>query len=151
MEQAVSDVKAAVKNAHGYWTNDREKIVRRLYAAGPLSIESLAQKVSKTTNLATVYRTISLFEKLGIVHRIGSGHKELIELTDDYSTHHHHFTCENCDRLIDFADPQLESYLQNLEQRVRAKITHHHLELFGLCTRCSNVSRQSQDRRATAR
>ena len=90
------------------------------------------------SDLVTVYRTLEAFEGIGIVQRIPleeSGH--LFELTEP-GDHHHHFVCRECHHT-----ERLDLCLaRDLEKRARkigfTEITHL-MEVYGLCTNCSQV------------
>ncbi len=86
---------------------------------------------------ASVYRTVALFEKLGIIQRLQIGWKYKLELTDSFSRHHHHMTCQQCGRTIPFDEsPELERQLRWLAASNRFKIRGHQLEIQGLCPAC---------------
>ncbi len=86
---------------------------------------------------ASVYRTISLFEKLGVVHRIQIGWKYKIELSDDFHHHHHHLTCLKCGRVIPFEeDDELLQSLNSVANSHNFSIETHQLEVQGLCDEC---------------
>ncbi len=89
---------------------------------------------------ASVYRTIDLFEKLGIVQRLQIGWKYKLELSDAFSRHHHHMTCLRCNRITSFDETQeLEQQLRWIAGHNRFKIQAHQLEIQGLCARCAGT------------
>jgi Fur family ferric uptake transcriptional regulator len=103
----------------------------------PCTITKLVDKTKGTMDKSTVYRTIDLFEKIKITKRVYSGWKYSIELSDQFSPHHHHFTCTNCGSVTSFLESQsLMNEFSNLEKTLNSKITSHSLELRGLCRNC---------------
>lgn len=89
------------------------------------------------TDRASVYRSIALFEQLGIVHRLHIGWKYKIELTDVFSHHHHHLACSRCGTVIPLTeDDELESMLSQLAASHNFQAQSHQLEIRGLCVRC---------------
>lgn len=87
---------------------------------------------------ASVYRTISLFEQLGIVHRLQIGWKYKLELTDKYSHHHHHLTCSSCGLVIPLSeDHTLEHQLAHMARQHGFVPESHQLEIRGRCQQCS--------------
>lgn len=99
--------------------------MRRLIAACP------------SIDRASIYRTIALFEKLGIVQRLQIGWKYKLELTDSFSRHHHHLTCLKCGRVIAFDEStELIKELRWVAAHNRFKIRSHQLEIQGLCESC---------------
>jgi Fur family ferric uptake transcriptional regulator len=86
---------------------------------------------------ASVYRTIALFERIGIVQRLQTGWKYRLELSDSFHEHHHHATCIECGCTISLhEDAKLEQFLAELAQKYHFKLSAHQLELQGLCQNC---------------
>lgn len=122
---------------HGYSvTAARSTVFRILENNEP---QTMHQIISKCENIdrASVYRTIELFEKLGIVQRIQVGWKYKIELSDQFQDHHHHLTCTQCGKIIPLhEDTELESQLEKLASKHAFTPTTHQLEIQGLCSEC---------------
>lgn len=103
----------------------------------PCTVTELVTKTADIMDKSTVYRNIDLFEKIKITKRVYSGFKYSIELSDQFSPHHHHFTCTNCGSVTSFIEPQsLMNEFTNLEKILNSKISSHSLELRGLCRNC---------------
>jgi Fur family transcriptional regulator, ferric uptake regulator len=85
---------------------------------------------------ATIYRTLSLFRKLGIIHDLISGGRKLIELTDQFDAHHHHLTCTSCGKRLVIADPPIERRLDAIAELHGFAPTGHQIEVSGLCSDC---------------
>jgi Fur family ferric uptake transcriptional regulator len=103
----------------------------------PCTITELVSKTKSIMNKSTVYRTIDLFEKINVTKRVYSGWKYTIELSDNFSPHHHHITCTNCGNVVSFIEStSLLNELTNLEKSLNFKITSHSIELKGLCRNC---------------
>src|SRR2546421_5552224 len=87
---------------------------------------------------ASIYRTIALFERLGIVQRLQIGWKYKLELSDAFHHHHHHLTCSNCGKVIPFEeDTALEKRLHVLANSKNFTMQGHQLEIQGLCQNCA--------------
>lgn len=135
MEQT-DKVKKILKNNDQSITVSRLKIFNVLSSLeAPVSVARLAD-ICSNIDKATVYRTVELFEKIGVIHRVWTGFKSKIELSEDFSAHHHHFTCLNCGKTINIQSPKLEKDLHSFEDKYNFKLTHHSLELSGYCHRC---------------
>lgn len=120
-------------------TQPRQVVFERLEALGPVSMNELITHLP-TIDRATVYRTVELFEKLNIVHRIQIGWKYKIELSDQFSHHHHHLACTNCGTITALPEnPILEAAIQTLGNEHSFTITDHQLEIQGLCQNCSKA------------
>ena len=104
----------------------------------PLNAEQVYKKlVSKNFDQATIYRTLTAFEKSGILKRIDlhkdSAHFELAQ------EHHHHIVCTNCNKVEDFENKEIEKVLRRIVGKSSKfkSIKEHSLELFGLCRMCA--------------
>ncbi len=89
-------------------------------------------------DLATIYRSVHLLEKMELVKRFDFGDAiaryELIR--HDEHEHHHHLICTDCSRVVEIE----ECFVEEFEQRIAAgngftRITHR-LEFFGVCPEC---------------
>jgi Fur family ferric uptake transcriptional regulator len=118
-------------------TSARRIVFEALLNHEPQTMPQLVASCRGKIDRASVYRTVSLFEHLGIVHRLPHGWKYRLELTDRFQRHHHHITCMHCGRTASIPEDSL------LEQRIAAmskskgfSVTSHQLELQGICGRC---------------
>ena len=108
----------------------------------PITIQQLIELAHPALNRSTVYRTVDLFESLGIVSRLYTGWKFQIELSDTYSHHHHHMTCTNCDSIITFQESDtLVRELQRIETVHNFHASSHSLEFKGLCSTCQQMQK----------
>lgn len=92
---------------------------------------------SADVDRASVYRTVALFEALGIVQRLQIGWKYKLELSGDFVHHHHHLSCLQCGRIIALPeDTVLEKRLHALANTQNFLSQDHQLEIKGLCADC---------------
>lgn len=91
----------------------------------------------------TVYRTIALFTKLGLVYEFGAGKQRTLQLHEPSHNDHHHFIrCNRCDQVARFEDSMIEQKLTEISrQKGFAKIESHYLEVIGTCIVCYQLSR----------
>ena len=100
--------------------------------------EILAGLPKDRCDLATVYRSMHLLEKMGMVKRFdfgdGVARFELVGEGDD--GHHHHLVCTQCAEVVEIDD----CFTTEVEQRIAAangfKAVTHKLEFFGICPEC---------------
>jgi Fur family ferric uptake transcriptional regulator len=117
-------------------TQQRRAVFSALQGQEPLSMHVVDR--STGVDRASVYRTISLFEQLGIVQRLQTGWKYKLELSDTFHEHHHHATCLGCGRTISLReDAALEALFQQIATAYNFVLTNHQLELQGCCAQCS--------------
>ena len=89
---------------------------------------------------ASVYRTVELFERLGIAQRLYTGWKYKIELTDKFTAHHHHLTCTSCGKTIAMGEHELETFIEQIARRHGLTPTAHQIEVQGICRECQSKS-----------
>lgn len=131
-------LRSLLKNGGASLTKPRKIVFDLLYNQGPQSMQVLVKRAEGKLDRATVYRTIELFERLGIVQRLNIGWKYKIELTDVFTGHHHHMYCTNCGSMIKLAGNQmLETMINTVAAKEGFSPRGHQLEIYGLCANCS--------------
>lgn len=117
-------------------TSERKQIFNLLEKSSPVAIIEI-EKNLPDINRSTIYRNIELFEKLGFVKRVYIGWKYKIELSDKYSSHHHHITCTNCRSVQAIkSDDLIENEISKLSSLYNYRHVSHQLEIQGLCKNC---------------
>lgn len=104
----------------------------------PVNAEYILRRLkAKDVNLVTIYRTLSSFQKAGILKRINL-HKDSVHYELAHH-HHHHIVCTDCGAVESFDDCDIDKVSKDiLGKSSRFKtIKHHSLEFFGLCKSCS--------------
>lgn len=106
-------------------------------ASSPITMSELVNRLRSITDRASVYRTVALFEKIGIVQRVHIGWKYKLELSNAFQEHHHHMVCIQCGRISSFTEPAtLEQAMLQLAAQQHFTILSHQVELQGLCQAC---------------
>lgn len=101
----------------------------------PLDADTVYKKLKRKINEATVYRTLTSFEKTGILKRVDlRKDSTYFEIADE---HHHHIVCVGCNEIEDFENEVLEKQLEKIKSSKFRKIMEHSVELFGLCSKCA--------------
>lgn len=118
-------------------TAPRKAVFNALFMQEPMAMNELVAKVAGDVDRASVYRTIDLFEKLGVIQRLQIGWKYKLELSDTYSYHHHHISCTNCGLVSPLReDKTLEAAMDGLAKEYGFVTTGHQIEIQGLCHNC---------------
>ena len=121
-------------------TEPRKAIIRILvHKHGPYTAEEIYKKISKRgCDLATVYRSITSMEKLGIVKRceFGDGLARYELADEDDLHHHHHVICTSCKKIEPLEACELET-IDRFAQKKGFSNVSHNLEFFGTCARCA--------------
>ena len=104
--------------------------------------EIYAQVVAKysNVNISTVYRTLDLLKKLGMVYEIDLGEGR-IRFHAEGSGHHHHLVCQGCGKVIDIDEATLSSLKEILLRDYGFSADLRHVGIFGLCRGCRRETR----------
>ena len=133
-------LKAILKKNGASLTSPRKAVFDLLLDQEPQSMQVLAKRAEDKVDRATIYRTIELFEKLGIARRLNIGWKYKIELSDVFHAHHHHFYCTNCGRTYPLPpNPMMETMIDSVVSREGFSPRGHQLEIYGLCSACQST------------
>lgn len=138
MDQGLAKLKQTLKEAGSNATKSRQSVFNELQKNGPISIAALTAATKQQTDRATVYRTVELFEKLGIVNRIWHDTAHQVELSEIFTPHHHHAVCQNCGRIVDITSSELESAISTLAKHHKFLALNHTVELSGYCSNCQS-------------
>lgn len=90
-----------------------------------------ASQVDPKISIATVYRTVRLFEEAGIIekHDFGDGRARYEEATDE---HHDHLIDMRSGRVIEFTNEQIERLQEQVARELGYRLVDHRLELYCL-------------------
>ena len=100
--------------------------------------EIYAQVVAKYphVNISTVYRTLELLKRLGMVTETDLGEGRVRYHPADKG-HHHHLVCTECGAVIDLDESLLSSLKSALLREYKFVADLRHLAIFGRCVKCS--------------
>ena len=87
-------------------------------------------KIDKKISIATVYRTVKLFEESGILekHEFKGGKARYEEAPEK---HHDHLIDINSGKIIEFVDEEIENLQNKVAKKLGYKLVDHKLELYG--------------------
>lgn len=91
---------------------------------------------------ATVYRTLELLVKSGMVRRVHLGEDHYHYEYVSGNSHHDHLICTTCGAVIEFNDPALEQRQLEICERKRFTPTFHNLQILGVCDACRRKGQQ---------
>ena len=138
------DIPTALARQGFRLTGPRRAVLNVLVSqAAPLSAAEIHERVQKgRVNLVSVYRTVHLLAKLGLLRTADTSRRiRRFELAEEFTGHHHHLICRGCGRIEDvdgclLGGRALEAFHRSVRRAQRFRITDHDLKLFGLCHRC---------------
>jgi Fur family ferric uptake transcriptional regulator len=82
-------------------------------------------------SLATVYRTVKLFEEAGILEKIEFGDGRA-RYEDAEREHHDHLIDMHSGEVIEFVDPEIEALQEKIAEKLGYRLIGHKLELYGV-------------------
>jgi len=140
MNDALNHLQSVLKQ-HGHsLTQARKAVFTALLDQPPQTITQLIARAGDRADRASIYRTVQLFEEIGVLQRLQIGWKYKLELSHEFSGHHHHLTCLRCHRIIEIEeDVELEQQIMRLAHAHDFEASAHQLELRGLCGMCKNL------------
>ena len=100
-------------------------------------VDELHKKISKIdekVSIATVYRTVKLFEESGIIekHDFKGGNARYEQSPD---IHHDHLIDVNTGEIVEFVDEEIEKLQNKVAEKLGYKLVDHRLELYGTKTK----------------
>ena len=123
-------------------TPQRRAILEGMLSAGRenVSAEEIcrrARTICPTVNLATTYRTLELFGRVGMVRRLTSGDGRSVFCPD--ARPHYHGSCLTCGAVIDIPRGGVAKILEQEQSKLTDGafiIVDHRIEFYGYCAGC---------------
>ena len=90
-----------------------------------------ASKIDSGISIATVYRTVRLFEEAGILdrHDFGDGRSRYEPAPE---SHHDHLIDVESGKVVEFVDPELEALQKQIAEKLGYRLVDHRMELYGV-------------------
>ena len=139
----LKELKSVLKNNNLKYTKQREVILNVLYNHSghhsPEEILLLTKQDFPKENIgiATIYRTLSLFEDEGLVESISFG-KDGKKYEIGYKHHHDHLICIECGKIIEFVDEVIEKQQIEVSKKFNFHMLDHTMKIVGYCDNCFN-------------
>ena len=144
-----SQVEEYKKNFKEYKLTPQRRLILEVFLENEdahLSAEEvfmLIQKKDENIGLATIYRTLDLFEELEVLHKLNFGDgRSRYELNKSEKNHHHHhhLICLECNEIMEVKDDLLQKLEETIEEEHNFKILDHRVKFYGYCPCCKRVS-----------
>ena len=120
----------------GVKLTDQRKLIAQIMSAAHdhPNVDELYKRVSKIDSkisIATVYRTVKLFEEAGILtkHDFKGGKARYEELPDN---HHDHLIDVQSGEIVEFVDEEIEKLQKAVAEKLGYQLVDHKLELYGI-------------------
>ncbi len=95
------------------------------------AVHARASAIDPGISIATVYRTVRLFEEAAILerHDFGSGRARYEAAAD---AHHDHLIDVETGNVTEFVDPELEALQKRIAEKLGFRLVDHRMELYGV-------------------
>ena len=131
--------------AKNYKMTPQRQTVLQLFLEHPEShlsaedVYDLLRDKKMEIGLATVYRSLELLSKLGMLEQMDFGdgcNRYEIAANNPHEHHHHHLICLECGKVMEFSDDLLDSLEQDIEKKSGFKVVNHQVKFLGYCKEC---------------
>lgn len=94
-------------------------------------VHERANQIDPGISIATVYRTVRLFEEAGILdrHDFGDGRARYEAAPE---AHHDHLIDVETGNVVEFVDPELEALQKQIAEKLGYRLVDHRMELYGV-------------------
>ena len=132
--------KRSIRNQGYKLTPQREAILTAMMDSKeahltPEKVCLLTRKVYPKIGLTTVYRTLEIFRKVGLVN-IVHFHDGVNRYEMNHKDHHHHLICLNCGKVEEVKECMIEDFEKRIASITPFKVTSHCFGAFGYCRDC---------------
>jgi Fur family ferric uptake transcriptional regulator len=121
-------------------TSERTALLREIFSIHyHFEADELLFKMKEKSvkiSRATVYRTLELLVKSGLVRRVHLGEDHYHYEHVSGNSHHDHLICTTCGGVIEFHDEVLEARQREICERKKFTPTFHNLQILGVCDAC---------------
>jgi Fur family transcriptional regulator, ferric uptake regulator len=130
---------------HGLKASRQRDTIAEVFfnAGGHMRVEELlaaVRKVDPRVSQATVYRTLKLLTDCGLAEpRRFSDGQTRYEASDRGGEHHDHLICTRCGKIVEFKNDRIEVLQEKVAGEHGFTVTHHKMELYGLCADCRST------------
>jgi Fur family ferric uptake transcriptional regulator len=95
------------------------------------ALHARASAIDRHISIATVYRTVRLFEEAGILerHDFGDGRSRYEAAAEE---HHDHLIDVETGNVIEFVDEELEALQRRIAEKLGFRLVDHRMELYGV-------------------
>ena len=95
------------------------------------ALHARAAAIDPKISIATVYRTVRLFEEAGILdrHDFGDGRARYEAAPE---AHHDHLIDVESGKVLEFVDPELEALQKQIAEKLGYRLVDHRMELYGV-------------------
>lgn len=119
----------------------------------PEEIYELIKEKHPYIGLATIYRTLQIFESIGLIYKLnfddGRYRYELLSSDEHHNHQHHHLICKNCGKITEVKEDLMNSLEEMIEKQYNFEIINHIVKFTGICSQCRDKENDNGNRKKT--
>lgn len=116
-------------------------------------VYELIKNKNPKMGIATIYRTLQLFEEIGLVYKHnfddGCSRYEILSPNSSEVHQHHHLLCKKCGKIIEVKEDLMNSLEEIIEKQYNFEILNHVVKFTGICSQCRNKENDDGNRKET--
>jgi Fur family ferric uptake transcriptional regulator len=121
-------------------TGERLKLIEGIKRQrGHFNVDILVSRLRKQglkVSRDTVYRNLPILLEAGVIAQSFRTSRDTYYECGYFKAHHDHLICRECEKVVEFKDPQIEKAQRRVAEKHRFKLEHHCHQLVGLCKKC---------------
>nr|WP_072537398.1 Fur family transcriptional regulator [Anaerococcus mediterraneensis] len=140
----IEEIRKIFEQNNQKFTKQRELIFKVLKNSPqkhltPEELFSIVHQDHKQVGIATIYRTLNIFEELGIVNKQEfTDQAYTYELIDPESDHHDHIICTKCGKILEDEFLSVDKVKESLKNQYDFDLNYYSLRIYGICSDCQN-------------
>lgn len=140
----IEEIRKIFEQNNQKFTKQRELIFKVLKNSPqkhltPEELFSIVHQDHKQVGIATIYRTLNIFEELGIVNKQEfTDQAYTYELIDPESDHHDHIICTKCGKILEDEFLSVDNVKESLKNQYDFDLNYYSLRIYGICSDCQN-------------
>jgi len=138
------EVRSIFEENNQKFTKQRELIFNVLKNSSekhltPEQLFSIVHEDHKQVGIATVYRTLNIFEELGIVNKQEfTDQAYTYEIMNSDNDHHDHIICTSCGKILEDEFLSVDDVKSSLKKDYNFDLSYYSLRIYRICSDCQN-------------
>ncbi len=140
--KALAEAFQAQLSARGFRSTRQRGVVAEAFfhMGGHLSVEEIHDRIRQGTagvGPATIYRTMKLLVECEMAKARHFGDGRTRYEAYEAGGHHDHLICTTCGTIVEFENETIERLQEEVAERHAFVLSHHRMELYGVCSACA--------------